>query len=457
MSEITLKKPEFVVTEGTKLDYDYIDDKRVEKTLEGFYSPCGQFFPEMQTKYEHPLRTDGKPNYDADQIETKYPITMEDVINEHCLGEFKGKLSAYGYYHNHNKNGCIECKIISGFSHATVMTQDNVANLFGLGKDGLRSGSDNFRSENGILIHYRTIQSIRLKDGTVINNAQCWSRGFAHCSTPRNAKFSMDLSTLSAIVGRYDNAITNINILEHDDENDRTLFNYVNNDKTMRYFLNAGNEGNRRRNNRFIVELIKPCNTIAEALDSMKPREARLAEAQGLKVQRQGELFFIPLSNQINPLQITDTEKREKSQVTVFYGECKHCGIKTEDFDSEDDWRIDQHPQFYSWRQHRTNPKIQKAIKCYSSHKEPDKLMVTKSKVKGKFSAFPIIEVTQNNRRFDYNHMATEVGKQFGFTTARGIVRHRNNDHPKVYLGNQWHYVVPNLVTQALSTDGGVD
>ncbi len=50
--------------------------------------------------------------------------------------------------------------------------------------------------------------------------------------------------------------------------------------------------------NPFLVELKNnTVNTIAEAYQSLKPQEVVEAEAQGLKVKRQGEWFFIPIDN----------------------------------------------------------------------------------------------------------------------------------------------------------------
>jgi hypothetical protein len=50
--------------------------------------------------------------------------------------------------------------------------------------------------------------------------------------------------------------------------------------------------------NPFLVELSNPkVKTIAEAYESLKPQEVVSAEAQGLKVLRQGEWFFIPAND----------------------------------------------------------------------------------------------------------------------------------------------------------------
>jgi hypothetical protein len=42
---------------------------------------------------------------------------------------------------------------------------------------------------SGTLWHYSTREAIRTKDNVVISNQQCWATGFAHCSTPDNVDY----------------------------------------------------------------------------------------------------------------------------------------------------------------------------------------------------------------------------------------------------------------------------
>lgn len=42
----------------------------------------------------------------------------------------------------------------------------------------------------------------------------------------------------------------------------------------------------------FLVELVNPCETVAEAYESMKPPSVKFAEEMGVEVYRQGEYFF---------------------------------------------------------------------------------------------------------------------------------------------------------------------
>lgn len=52
----------------------------------------------------------------------------------------------------------------------------------------------------GKLMHYRTREAIRTRNGLVVSNEQCWSAGFAHCSAPRSADATLPLSALESFL-----------------------------------------------------------------------------------------------------------------------------------------------------------------------------------------------------------------------------------------------------------------
>lgn len=51
-------------------------------------------------------------------------------------------------------------------------------------------------------------------------------------------------------------------------------------------------------NQYFIVELPRHCNTIEDAYEMLKPAAVKRAEAEGIKVLRQGDIFFVPTNVQ---------------------------------------------------------------------------------------------------------------------------------------------------------------
>jgi len=66
------------------------------------------------------------------------------------------------------------------------------ANTTKLGGAMFASSTRNFRGHqypdgHGKLKHYKTLEAIRTRNLTTIINAECWSRGWAHCSTPHSA------------------------------------------------------------------------------------------------------------------------------------------------------------------------------------------------------------------------------------------------------------------------------
>lgn len=225
-------------------------------------------------------------------------------------------------------------------------TQREVASLFEHDINAT-SSTGNFESYNGILEHYGTVESIKTLEGVIISNNECFNRGFAHCTKP-NYSVSMDLTTIISMV-LVGNRQTLREIRIIDVENDSVLFTW-----RKRYFLNATDE------QRFLVELIKPCKSVNEALDSMKPQAVKIALRHNNDVKRQGEYFLIPLPN-------------------------------LRDRDVKDLERIIEH----------------KAL-VYDYNEEKDFVAFEK--------IFPEIEESR--------HVATRLGKSLGKTVVKGTVRH---------------------------------
>ena len=90
--------------------------------------------------------------------------------------------------------------------------QRDVARAWAEGKypthnEGRLYSSDNFRGQQhpdgaGTLWHYQTREAIRTTSGLIINNSQCWGRGFAHCSPAPGADCRLPLSAIEAWTGR---------------------------------------------------------------------------------------------------------------------------------------------------------------------------------------------------------------------------------------------------------------
>jgi hypothetical protein len=439
----------------------YGDDKG--KILEYFVTPCLKEFPEI--------------GYDrlAKNMRT---ITKDIVIREHC-------------------NDCIVCKTIIGKSKRKHFAQDDVAILFGVGIDDKSSPSGNFSSENGILTHYSTIEAIRANDGKIISNRQCWSRGFAKCSLPKNVYMSMDLTALIESLFVPETHIKEISIVDKD-KNGNVLFKY--NDK---YFINGVDSGNANRYNRtrYISELRGKPQSLKEAYEDLKPIDVKNAERYEQKVERQGELFFIKSQIQIT---YSNVQKRVKIPCVFVQHKCKVCGVKgditkvdidigkeklddlkkavnnrlvnleTEHQDekdreiwkreltrglneinnkvptgdklimdriNDDDCKV--HPSFYGWYERvlenlKEMEKIHKEKKCTSDDMERTE------RIGYRFSDYP--DIFENN-----SHTVTEVAKFGDSVYVRGIVRHKDHDHPQLNLGKGWYLVLKNTQVRGMS------
>lgn len=67
----------------------------------------------------------------------------------------------------------------------------------------VRNSSKNFKGiqrpdGSGVLRHYRTIEAMRTKNGMILNNSQCWARGWAKCTTPPNIDYTLPLTALES-------------------------------------------------------------------------------------------------------------------------------------------------------------------------------------------------------------------------------------------------------------------
>ena len=315
-------------------------------------------------------------------------------------------------------------KIMRGESKATVLTQNEVAYLFAHGIDDKRSGTGNLHSQSdeGVLWHYRTIEAIRQKDGTVLKNRECYSAGFASCPTVPKAKHWLDLSTLHRFL--HIEQIREIEILDEDKDGNNHLIGITekSNLNITRYFLNGTDE-----RQRYVAELTTPCKTVKEAFESMKPEIVKGAERHGLMVKRQGEIFFIPVSKAFGKLPITDILRPMKNPKTR-YG-CRKCGRKD----------VGSYNHYYvsSWD---TNP-------C-EGHKEDVE----------EYESFTVERPTIRIDQFEFRqHTATRTAIINGFTVVKGVIRHSWAQHRQLNLGDQWHIVAKNVVVRSISVGIGAD
>lgn len=438
-------KREYTITETMHNGYNSITGDYEQ--VEAWRAPCGfTMSKKIVSRGEIDQNGDWK-EYDTPRITQR---TKQDVINMHI----EATHGSYPY-----PKPCICCMIVQGYSKAKVLTQDQIARLFSLGIDGKQSSTENLRSVKqeheyytvSILWHYRTIEAIRLQDGSIIDNTECFSRGFATCPSVPNVKARLPLSTVENL---------NITILDKNDKGE-VLFSSpseANMDSPKAYFLYGSDE------RPFLVELAKPCNTIKEAYESMTPEKVDHARTLGVDVKRQGDLFFIPLSARFQKLantQAQDVKKRTKTPCKRAYYQCQKCGIKTKSFITEDDRlrhsdRINyarSHP-YVRWNSSKNISKKQRECKA------TDAVMKLIEYDSFKYSEFPEITILQDNGidKTQTRHTATITALTLGTCTiVKGCVRHP--EHSTLKLGETWHSVIQNTVKQSISLSrrGGFD
>ena len=83
------------------------------------------------------------------------------------------------------------------------------------------------------------------------------------------------------------------------------------------YFL-SGYDPTEGRRGYFLCELppARKYNSVAEALETLKPDAVKIAQKAGRKVKRQGDLFFVPMA-EFDP---TETDTYKKFGETIFEG-----------------------------------------------------------------------------------------------------------------------------------------
>jgi len=302
--------------------------------------------------------------------------------------------------------------VIEGRSKRKVFSsQAEVAELFMYDKEAYTQ-TRNFRSEPPLLMHYRTVQAVKTKDGTIIVNRQCWGAGFAYCTWPPKYDYVADLSSIAQLVMWDNEELAQLEVLDAKEGPwpGAILFKYKPRllEKPVIYILNeVGN---------FVAALEKPCKTVEEAYESMKPDLVREYEEKGLVPYRQGEWFFIPFDK--DPKLIEDIKSIKKEWYIDIFSKCPICG------------------KVAKWLPY----------KCYR-HTWEAKKEVERVEVERYRLIFPRLEEGSN-------HAARKVGKYKGFIVALGPIRHINRDHEILRIKG-WYYALKNVVKKAISTRTG--
>lgn len=292
-----------------------------------------------------------------------------------------------------------------------------------------------FKNGTGRLMHYSTREAIRTRNGLILSNGQCWSAGFAHCSTPKNTDGTVPLSAVESEMDSEHNAY---DITRVDTTSKGTIVEIDNG----AYGFAIGRDNSIKNGSRNFIfrltpeeiavitpgmfrELLLPdevATSTKKIVDSREYTKTRLneheqqrheaaggklteterkygeprmlnrqyfrADLQKYAIVRQGEWFFIPVREWDMDFSITEGVPRECAScagtsfdVTFTETVCNECGHVHALIESDPDRRL-------------------------GNHRPRDSVYVN------------------------------------GDTYVRGMVKHSNGDHHGINLGERWHKAV---------------
>lgn len=129
---------------------------------------------------------------DSEASDTRVPHSFYHPVSRRSYSDQRGVTEAWvsGAYPTHNADDG-EAVLYTGSPDdpdAVVVGRDT--NFHGVQRpDG-----------SGVLWHYDTREAIRLTNGIIIDNSQCWATGFAHCSSPHDSHYELPLDAVEAIM-----------------------------------------------------------------------------------------------------------------------------------------------------------------------------------------------------------------------------------------------------------------
>lgn len=213
------------------------------------------------------------------------------------------------------------------------------------------------------------------------------------------------------------------------------------------------NELKHYRFNPFLSELPTKVKKIKEAYEILKPKEVRIAERKGIKVQRQGEWFFIPSKLPKQPKEIKEIQKQRDNPPRP-----RQHDINTDDLSIRSIYDGDR-IRIKNIKFDRILPKyrkqLRKRIGDYNNK-------VTKYKQLTKVEE----ELQKKYQIFDYGgklragtNRPNSVSKLVihkGINYVKGRISHDGREHEDINL-NVWHKAIPNTATKSFTITGNID
>lgn len=312
-----------------------------------------------------------------------------------------GDMSIYKGWHNHRRHldKCRACHVVLGLSKAKVLqTQQQTANLFGIGKDGFNANG--VESKDGFLTYRGNIRAVRTTKGIIVNSQlDSINVGFGSVYPPKPTKNvigELPLGTIRRMTNRGDFGwMKEIKVLDQNREEHWVRDSLI---SAIGYKLLITRDTNHRQ---YVIELplLNGSETVADAVECLKPYIVKRHEKFGIKVVRQGEFYFIPV------------ETLKDSDISDIIGVETH---------KEVEYR-------------------------YNGYDKPKTPQVKTTLL------FPSVDNQE-----DTHHRATKHGFYKGFNVVKGTVRHENRDHKMLKLPkNTWCVVAKNMQVSSLTVETG--
>lgn len=394
-------------------------------------------FPNIYVNPVTELRT-------QDKYDNKKQIWIDKVKNKKYYAFRCGEHLPIGDYHlesaineHINNQNCVSCKVLAGKSKANIMNQDHVMKLFKKGVygkstktiyEGYHGKESNYKSvgrvgNSGQLIHYSTTEAIRTNDGTVIENFECWSAGWAKCSI-RGADYRLPISTLERVYSD-DELLLELKVLEFNRDLQATLFRVK--DDYMLFGTDLLDSS------LYMVKIPKEARTVSEALETLKPELAKNGD-----FQRQGDIFFVPINTEgllfkpsLEDLENTDSHtaswyelERDLDEGLVNFT-IEKLGINVE---SDDTWTRREKLQDFLYQRNLSPKEIYDIELAYTKANKRKALRKEK----------------RNNIILGTNHIAEKLKTIYGITYVKGVITHGRQQHTKFIL-DDWHIALKNL------------
>lgn len=399
-------------------------------------------------------------NSDSDS-EVPHPFYTETNRKSYNSQHDVAEAWADGLYPTHNVRDDGSAILYTGATRST--------DQWGRGREAYGT-SNNFygiqeADGSGVLMHYTTREAIRLVDGTIISNEQCWSAGFAHCTTPADTKFSVPFDAVENFLDDEDTVFDIVDVWGQGDEKENSFTGetYYDKSTTNSVVIIDG------ENHRYGVFLGRDQSIINGNRNfAFRLNETELTEMESMEVEEIPNFSLRPPAVQASELRVVDSREYTKSydySDNEWLEAHKEAGGKTTMVERRREKRemnmqqyradlqgnvIVRHGEWFFIPQPDMEPEDvgnHYASEQLDSHRA-ERFHGARSPLPEECSCgASSFEIGYSSPRFGSEYAdditCTECGNDIERRIyVHGQIRHTDNDHNAVNLGDTWHRAV---------------